>query len=74
MREEATHSARSSIRASASVFFRAVPSGVAALRERIERLADEPRPPGSFPYGSPDLRYLRAGRYRVFYKVDEDST
>ena len=24
-----------------------------------------------FPYGSPDLRRLRAGRYRVFYTIDE---
>jgi ParE toxin of type II toxin-antitoxin system, parDE len=31
----------------------------------------EPRPPESFPYGSPDLRRLRAGRYRVFYTIDE---
>jgi hypothetical protein len=28
--------------------------------------------PESFPYGSPDLRRLRAGRYRVFYTIDED--
>ncbi len=47
------------------------PSGVAALWESIDRLADEPRPPESFPYGSPDLRRLRAGRYRVLYKIDE---
>jgi ParE toxin of type II toxin-antitoxin system, parDE len=26
----------------------------------------------SFPYGSPDLRRLRAGRYRVFYTIDEE--
>ena len=25
-----------------------------------------------FPYGSPDLRRLRAGRYRVFYTIDEE--
>jgi hypothetical protein len=31
-----------------------------------------PRPPESFPYGSPDLRRLRAGRYRVFYTIDEE--
>ncbi len=47
------------------------PSGVAALWEGIDRLADEPRPPESFPYGSPDLRRLRAERYRVFYTIDE---
>lgn len=49
------------------------PVGVAGLWESISRLADEPRPPESFPYGSPDLRRLRAGRYRVFYTIDEPS-
>jgi mRNA interferase RelE/StbE len=47
------------------------PADVAELWERVSRLADEPRPPESFPYGSPDLRRLRAGRYRVFYTIDE---
>jgi mRNA interferase RelE/StbE len=44
---------------------------VRGLWESVSRLADEPRPPESFPYGSPDLRRLRAGRYRVFYTIDE---
>ena len=48
------------------------PNGVAALWDTISQLADEPRPPESFPYGSPDLRRLRAGRYRVFYTIDEE--
>jgi len=29
-------------------------------------------PPESFPYGSPDLRCLRAERYRVFCTIDEE--
>jgi len=33
---------------------------------------EEPRPPESLPHGSPDLRRLRAGRYRVFYTIDEE--
>lgn len=48
------------------------PAGVAALWDHVSLLADEPRPPESFPYGSPDLRRLRAGRYRVFYTIDDD--
>ena len=36
-------------------------AGVRGLWESVSRLADEPRPPESFPYGSPDLRRLRAG-------------
>jgi mRNA-degrading endonuclease RelE of RelBE toxin-antitoxin system len=39
----------------------------------IDRLADDPRPAGSFPYGSPDLRRLRAGRYRVLYEITEET-
>jgi mRNA-degrading endonuclease RelE of RelBE toxin-antitoxin system len=30
------------------------------------------RPLESFLYGSPDLRRLRAGRYRVFCAIDEE--
>ena len=45
-------------------------AGVRGLWESVSRLADEPRPPESFPYGSPDLRRLRAGRYRGFYTID----
>jgi len=40
--------------------------------DAVDRLADEPRPAGSFPYGSPDLRRLRAGRYRVMYEIKGD--
>ena len=36
------------------------------------QLANEPRPPESFPCGSPDLRRLRARRYRVFHTIDEE--
>ncbi len=50
----------------AAGFLRDDPNGVAALWDSVNQLADEPRPPESFPYGSPDLRRLRTGRYRVF--------
>jgi len=53
-------------------FLRDDPAGVAALWDTVGQLAGEPRPPESFPYGSPDLRRLRAGRYRVFYTIDEE--
>jgi mRNA interferase RelE/StbE len=46
--------------------------GVAALWDTVGQLGGEPRPPESFPYGSPDLRRLRAGRYRVFYTINEE--
>ena len=41
--------------------------GIRAVLDAIDQLADDPRPDGSFPYGSPDLRRLRVGRYRVLY-------
>ncbi len=45
------------------------PYGIRAVLDAIDQLADDPRPAGSFPYGSPDLRRLRAGRYRVLYEI-----
>jgi len=56
----------------AAGFLRDDPAGVAALWDTVGQLADEPRPPESFPYGSPHLRRLRVGRYRVFYTIDEE--
>ena len=41
------------------------PQGMRAVLDAIDRLAEDPRPAGSFPYGSPDLRRLRVGRYRI---------
>jgi hypothetical protein len=40
------------------------------MLDAVARLADGPRPAGSFPYGSPDRRRLRVGRYRVMYRDD----
>jgi len=53
-------------------FLRDDPIGGAALWDTVGRLADKPRPLESFLYGSPDLRRLRTGRYRVFYTIDEE--
>jgi mRNA interferase RelE/StbE len=49
------------------------PQGMRAVLDAIDRLADDPLPAGSFPYGSPDLRRLRVGRYRVLYEITEDA-
>jgi mRNA interferase RelE/StbE len=48
------------------------PQGMRAVLDAIDQLVDDPRPAGSFPYGSPDLRRLRVGRYRVLYEITED--
>ena len=42
------------------------------MLDAVDRLADDPRPAGSFPYGSPGLRRLRVGRYRVLYEISGD--
>ena len=49
------------------------PQGIRAVLDAIDRLVDDPRPAGSFPYGSPDLRRLRIGRYRVLYEITEET-
>lgn len=49
------------------------PQGIRAVLDAIDRLADDPRPPGSFPYGSPDLRRLRVGQYRVLYEITDEA-
>lgn len=48
------------------------PEGLKATLDAVELLADDPRPATSFPYGSPDRRRLRVGRYRVMYDVTGD--
>jgi mRNA interferase RelE/StbE len=48
------------------------PVGLGAVLDAVDRLADDPRPVGSFPYGSPGLRRLRVVRYRVLYEISSD--
>jgi len=48
------------------------PAGLGAVLDAVDRLTDDPRPAESFPYGSPDLRRLRVGRYRVMYEINGD--
>ena len=57
----------------AAGFLRDDPAGVREVLDAVARLADEPRPAGSFPYGSPDRRRLRAGRYRVMYDITAEA-
>jgi len=45
--------------------------GLAALMDRIDLLADDPRPETSRHLGGEDLRRLQHGRYRVLYEVDD---
>ncbi|MFE2528029.1 type II toxin-antitoxin system RelE/ParE family toxin [Streptomyces sp. NPDC059382] len=45
--------------------------GLRHLMDAVDLLADQPCPEGSTPYGSPDLRRMHVGRYRVLYEITE---
>jgi mRNA interferase RelE/StbE len=53
----------------AAGFLRDDPDGVHEMLDAVARLADEPRPGGSFLSRSPDRRRLRIGRLRVMYDI-----
>ncbi|MGC9535489.1 type II toxin-antitoxin system RelE family toxin [Streptomyces sp. UG1] len=57
---------------SAARFLKEDPSGLALVLDTIDKLAYEPRPATSVPYGSPDVRRLHVGDYRVFYIIDDN--
>ncbi|MEV7204663.1 MULTISPECIES: type II toxin-antitoxin system RelE/ParE family toxin [unclassified Streptomyces] len=46
------------------------PSGLTVVLDTIDKLAEDPRPAGSVPYGSADIRRLRIGEHRVLYAID----
>lgn len=46
-------------------------AGVKQLVAACDLLEGDPRPAGSFAYGSPDVRRIHVGRYRVLYEIDE---
>jgi mRNA interferase RelE/StbE len=44
------------------------------IADRIRQLADEPRPHGVEKLGDPDdLLRMRAGAYRIVYRVEDDA-
>ncbi|MGW6459758.1 type II toxin-antitoxin system RelE family toxin [Streptomyces sp. NPDC055078] len=53
----------------AARFLQDDPGGLRLLMDAVDLLADRPRPEGSAEYGSPDLRRMHAGRYRVLYEI-----
>ncbi|MGC9495290.1 type II toxin-antitoxin system RelE family toxin [Streptomyces sp. WG7] len=56
----------------AARFLKEDPNGLSAVYEVVESLSTQPRPQGSVPYGSPNLRRLHVGDYRVLYLVEDD--
>ncbi|MFD0272119.1 type II toxin-antitoxin system RelE/ParE family toxin [Streptomyces sp. NPDC127106] len=55
----------------AARFLKDDPVGLRQLMDAVDLLADQPRPEGSTPYGSPDLRRMHVGLYRVLYEITE---
>jgi len=55
----------------AARFLKDDPEGLRQLMNAVDLLADQPRPQGSIEYGSPDLRRMHVGRYRVLYEITE---
>ena len=47
------------------------PEGLAQLLDAVDMLEDDPRPDGTAEYGSPDVRRMSIGRYRVLYDVND---
>ncbi len=61
------------VKRSAERELRAVPKrDLGRLVARIQRLAEDPRPPGSEKLSGHDRYRLRQGDYRVVYAVDDE--
>ena len=58
---------------SAARFLKDDADGLRQVLDAVDLLADDPRPTGSTPYGSPDLRRIHIGRYRVMYEIAEQT-
>ena len=55
----------------AARFLKDDPDGLRQVMDAVDLLADNPRPTGTAEYGSPDLRRLHVGRYRVLYEITD---
>lgn len=55
----------------AAGFLKDDPAGLEQLLSAVDLLADDPRPTGTTEYGSPDIRRLHVGRYRVLYDISD---
>ncbi|MER5355538.1 type II toxin-antitoxin system RelE/ParE family toxin [Kitasatospora sp. NPDC002551] len=47
--------------------------GLRQVMAAVDLLASDPRPEGSAAYGSPDLRRIHIGFYRVLYEITEQT-
>ncbi|GGS06292.1 hypothetical protein GCM10010252_51450 [Streptomyces aureoverticillatus] len=52
-------------------FLKDDPDGLRQVYAAVDLLADNPRPSGTVAYGSPEVRRLHVGLYRLMYEIDE---
>ena len=57
----------------ATRFLKDDPDGLRQVYAAVDLLADDPRPSGSAEYGSPNLRRLHVGQYRVMYEIADET-
>lgn len=57
--------------AAASRYLEDDSEGLKQVLAATGHLRSEPRPEGSTAYGSPDLRRIRIGWYRMVYEIDD---
>lgn len=57
----------------ATRFLRDDPDGLQQVFKATDLLAVDPRPEGTTEYGSPDLRRMHVGRYRIMYEITEST-
>jgi mRNA interferase RelE/StbE len=55
----------------AAQFMKSDVTGVDQVVAACDLLAENPRPAGSFAYGSADVRRIHVGRYRILYEIHE---
>ncbi|MCC9309390.1 type II toxin-antitoxin system RelE/ParE family toxin [Kitasatospora sp. RB6PN24] len=55
----------------AARFLKDDPEGLRQVMDAVDLLADSPRPQGTAEYGSPNLRRMHVGRYRIMYEITE---
>ncbi|MGR3934907.1 type II toxin-antitoxin system RelE family toxin [Streptomyces sp. BRA346] len=57
----------------ATRFLKDDPEGLEQVFKAVDLLADNPRPAGTAAYGSPDLRRMHVGMYRLMYEITDAS-
>ncbi|MCP3822616.1 type II toxin-antitoxin system RelE/ParE family toxin [Streptomyces sp. A3M-1-3] len=54
-------------------FLKDDPEGLRQVFIAVDLLSGDPRPSGTAEYGSPDLRRMHVGQYRVMYEIADET-